>query len=59
MVMKYGVKLNLFRVYGHLGDDPIDEYVWAQSAQHAADRQREHYDGIQVEEVSKVLRGWK
>lgn len=55
-------KLSLFRVYGHWDDGNFfDEYCWAASAQHAVDRVREWHkdDGGVVEEVAKVLKGWK
>ena len=55
-------KLNMYRVFGHKGLDVFDEYVEASTAQHAVDRVREwmSYDGgCTVEEVSKVVKGWK
>ena len=57
-------KLNMYRVYGHQGGDAFDEYAEASTAQQAADRVREWRsygsdDKVCVEEVSKVLTGWK
>lgn len=60
--MKNG--LSMYRVYGHAGDEVFDEYCEAVSAQRAADRVREWFkfskvDGFVVDEVAKVLKGWK
>lgn len=55
-------KLNLYRVYGHLSNENIfDEYCEASTAQVAVDRVREWYleEGCVVEEVAKVVKGWK
>lgn len=62
-IEKEMAKLKTYRVYGHDGDENIfDEYCQAMSAQHAVDRVREWYsdrEGIEIEEVAKVVKGWK
>ena len=61
MVRQMG-KLNMYRVYGHLENgNTFDEYCFAFTAQHAVDRVRDWFeaDGGVVEEVAKVVKGWK
>ena len=53
---------SVYRVYGHLENGNIfDEYCEAYTAQHAVDQVREWFDadGGVVEEVAKVVKGWR
>ena len=53
-------KLNMYRVYGHFKNGNIfDEYCQASTAQVAVDRVREWYPDGEVEEIAKVVKGWK
>lgn len=55
-------KLKTYRVYGHDNENMFDEYCQALNAQHAVDRVREWFsdrEGVVIEEVSKVVKGWK